>query len=631
MTSIIMSMTRPAFCAFSFAVLMTGLVGAQTPKRAAAQPPKAGKVDIMPSAQLKPGMKATAWTVFEGTVPEAVPIEIVGLWKNAWGPKQDIIIGKMGGKAQRTNVAGGMSGSPVYIDGKLIGAVALRLSVFSPDAICGITPIELMLEINDFDKTVPTDAKSPNKPVTRTAGIEMPNDLVRQVMAASSESSLPSSLMMEPIGTPLVFSGFNEATLKEFGPLLRQQGITPVFGGAGTASYDTKPIASWANALQPGQSVAGVLVNGDMAVTGLGTVTYNDGSRILAFGHPFFNMGPVDMPMSQGEILMVLSSAFQPNKMGNATDIVGALKQDRHSGIMGVLGAESPMIPVNVKIRTMGEKGTVAKEKTLRYNIFTHQKWTPFLSMMTLFNSISGINDFSDEMTYRLNGQVEFEGHQKLKLENMQSVIQDSQAPAPMVLTGYVGEKINRLFANQVQLPRMKSMDITVDMIPERRVLALESAWVSANEVSPGDEVTVKAYLRPFRGPRVERELKLKIPEGLPKGEHKITLSDGDSLNKLQNFFLTQNKFLDLNGALSLLNQERRNTQLVVSLMQTKPTVYYDDKTLPSLPQSVLNVMQAGRTANRMVSSYPETMVSQASIDFDQVVSGSHSVKITVR
>ena len=129
----------------------------------------------------------------------------------------------------------------------------------------------------------------------------------------------------------------------------------------------------------------------------------------------------------------------------------------------------------------------------------------------------------------------------------------------------------------------------------------------------------------------MERELKLKIPEGLPKGEHKITLSDGDSLNKLQNFFLTQNKFLDLNGALSLLNQERRNTQLVVSLMPTKPTVYYDDKTLPSLPQSVLNVMQAGRTANRMVSSYPETMVSQASIDFDQVVSGSHTVKITVR
>jgi len=592
-------------------------------------PPKSGKVDIMPSALLKPGMKAIAWTVFEGTQPEAVPIEIIGLWKNAWGPKQDIIIGKMGGKAQRTNVAGGMSGSPVYIDGKLVGAVALRMSVFSPDAICGITPIELMLEINDFDKTVPTDAKSPVKPVAR-ASVEMPNDLVRQVMAAA-DGALPQSLAMEPIGTPLVFAGFSEMTLREFGPLLRQQGINPVLGGAGSGGYNTKPIAGYANALQPGQSVAGVLVNGDMSVTGLGTVTYNDGKRVLAFGHPFFNMGPVDMPMSQGEILMVLASQFQPNKMGNATDIVGALKQDRHSGIMGVLGAEAPMIPVNMKIRTMGDKNTVVKEKILRYNIFTHQKWTPFLSMMTLFNSISGINDFSDELTYRLSGQVEFEGHQKLKLENTQTVVPDQPAPASMAITGYVGEKITKLFGNQVQMPQMKSIDITVDMIPERRLLALESAWISANEVSPGEEITVKAYLRPFRGPRVERELKLRIPEGLPKGEHKIILSDGDALNKLQNFFIAQNKFLNLNGALTLLNQERRNTQLFASLMQTKPTVYYDDKTLPSLPQSVLNVMQAGRTANRMVSSYPETMVSQSSIEFDQVITGSHTLKILVR
>ena len=114
------------------------------------EPPKAGKVEILKSSEFKPGMKATAWTVFEGSKPEAVPVEIVGLWKNAWGPKQDIILAKMGGKALRTGVAGGMSGSPVYVDGKLIGAVALRISVFSPDAICGITPIELMLEINDL-------------------------------------------------------------------------------------------------------------------------------------------------------------------------------------------------------------------------------------------------------------------------------------------------------------------------------------------------------------------------------------------------------------------------------------------------------------------------------------------------
>src|SRR5262249_51507122 len=139
--------------------------------------PKAGPVDIMPESEIKPGMKATAWTVFQGTEAEPVPIEIIGIYKNAWGPKQDIIVAKMGGKAIRTNVAGGMSGSPVYINGKLIGAVALRLSVFSPDAICGITPIELMLVINEFDKSRPDDAKVPDKLTVHKAALSVPSEL----------------------------------------------------------------------------------------------------------------------------------------------------------------------------------------------------------------------------------------------------------------------------------------------------------------------------------------------------------------------------------------------------------------------------------------------------------------------
>src|SRR5882724_5490810 len=168
-----------------------------------ATPPKAGPVQIMKSSELKPGMKATAWTVFAGTEPEPIPIEIIGLWRNAWGPKQDVIIGKMGGKAERTNVAGGMSGSPVYIDGKLIGAVALRLSVFSPDAICGITPIELMLEINELDKSRPSDARTPERAAPR-AQVSVPSELLAQAVAAGAAPDLVrQSPLMTPIETPL--------------------------------------------------------------------------------------------------------------------------------------------------------------------------------------------------------------------------------------------------------------------------------------------------------------------------------------------------------------------------------------------------------------------------------------------
>src|SRR3954470_21484023 len=185
--------------------------------------PKAGKVEIMPLKEIKPGMKATAWTVFQGTEPEPVPIEIIGRLKNIWGPNQDIIIAKMGGKAIRTNVAGGMSGSPVYVNGKLIGAVALRMSQFSPDAICGITPIELMLEINEFDKSRPDNALTPDK-AAKTREVSVPGNLFGQPVS--------SMQTMVPIESPLIFSGFNPTALQQFGPLFQQLGIAAVQGGA---------------------------------------------------------------------------------------------------------------------------------------------------------------------------------------------------------------------------------------------------------------------------------------------------------------------------------------------------------------------------------------------------------------
>src|SRR5690242_3739771 len=411
------------------------------------QPPKSGKVEIFRSSELRPGMKGVAWTVFEGTQPEPMPVEIIGLWKNAWGPKQDIILAKLGGKAQRTNVAGGMSGSPVYINGKLVGAVALRLSVFSPDSICGITPIELMLEINDFDKSRPEDARTPDKLVARNAEVAVPGELLGNLVSAGGSGSLPQQMpMMVPIESPLVFSGFTDDTLKQFGPIFQQLGISAAQGGAGTTSHSSKPVAGWDKSLNPGDTVAGVLVNGDMSVSGLGTVTYNDGKRVLAFGHPFFNLGPVDMPMSKGEVLMVLASQFQPNKFANATEIVGALHQDRHSGIMGLLGEETRMIPVTVAVRSIGENNAVRNQKDFHFNVFEQQKWTPYLMMLTLFNSVSGLNEFMDEATYRLNGKVDLDSG-SLSLNTMQAS-GEMPMPAPMLLAGWWGDKFNRLYLN---------------------------------------------------------------------------------------------------------------------------------------------------------------------------------------
>ena len=605
------------FVVLSTAVfLLTGFAFAQdsTPV-----PPRAGTPEIMKASDVKPGMKGTAWTVFEGTEPEAVPIEIIGSMKNAWGPKQDIILAKMGGRALRTNVAGGMSGSPVYIDGKLIGAIALRLSVFSPDAICGITPIELMLEISDFDNSRPADARTPDK-AAKAASIELPGGL---------SAAVSSGMTLTPIETPLVLSGFHASTLEAFGPMFRQAGVAPAQGGAAAALLTSKPAAGWEKSLQPGEAVSGVLVSGDMSMTVMGTVTYNDGKRVLAFGHPFLNLGPVAMPMARSEVLMTLASSFQPNKIGNAVEIVGAMRQDRHSGVMGVLGEQAAMIPCRLKVRTFGEDDSIRKEKDLQFQVFVQQKWTPFLMMVTLFNAISGLNDFAEESTYRISGQVEMEGDQKISLANMFAPA-ETPIPVPIVMAGWWGDKFNKLFHNTVQTPKLKSVNMTLDLLPQRRMATIQNAWVESGDVEPGSEVAVKVFLRPYRGGRIERDVRIQIPAGFPKGDHRILLSDAETLNRMQSAAGMASRFMDLPETVSLINQERTNNRLYVSLVQARPTVYHEDKTMPSLPGSVANVMQNGRTGNRAFLTAPETAIEQQAIPFDMQINGSYSLRIKV-
>ena len=598
------------FAAMIVAVACSSILSGQEP---APVRPKAGKVQIFKEADLKPGMKGYAWTVLSGSTPEPIPVEILGIYKNQWGPKQDVILAKMGGKAQRINVAAGMSGSPVYIDGKLVGAVALRFSTFSPDAICGITPIELMLEVNEFDDSRPSDARTPDKATSREVASAMPGDLA-----------------FAPIDTPLNFAGFGDSVLREFAPAFQQMGVAVAGGGAASTLSSAKPAPGWQQSLQPGDAVSGILVTGDMSVSAMCTVTYNDEKHVLFCGHSFFNLGPIDMPMAKADVITTLASQYQPTKFGNATEIVGALRQDRHSGVMGELGATAGMVPVTLHVRSFGDSNTVRKERELKFSVFVQQKWTPYLMMLTLYNSISSLNEFADETTYRLSGKVALDGEPGLSLSTMLAS-SESPAPAPNQLAGWWGDKFNRLFLNPVQTPKLKSVDATVDIIPERRVATIENAWLPASEFDAGSEVPVKIFLRPYRGERITRDFLLKLPAGLAKGEHRILFSDADTLNRMQSAAINSDRFMTIPQTVSVLNQERSNNKLYISLIEPRPTVFYEDKTLPSLPASIMNVMQTGRTSSRHLQSSAESAVEQGSIPFDFLVDGSYSLRITVK
>ena len=579
--------------------------------------PSAGPVEILKTADVRPGMKGVAWTVFQGSHPEPVPVEVIGLWKNAWGPRQDVILAKLGGKAAQTNVAGGMSGSPVYIDGKLAGAIALRISVFSPDAICGITPIEQMLEISAIDASRPVNPRTPQTAIARSE-------------LAPPASLLGGGVRLAPIETPLALAGFHESTLRDFQPLFEQMGVSAVHGGAAGAVYDTRPAPGWEKALQPGEAIAGVLVSGDMTVTGLGTVTYNDGKRVLGFGHSFFNLGPVDMPMAKGEVLMVLSSQFQPNKFANMTEIVGALRQDRHSGIMGELGARAETIPVSLRVRTQPLPGGPVENKDYRFNVFIHPRWTPFLMMLTTYNTLQDLNSSAaDEATYRLEGVIECDRLPPLKL-SMMIASGAGPAPAPMQLAAWWADKFNRLFQNQQEEPRVRRVEAVLEMRPQKLETVIESAWLDRSEALPGEEIVAKVALRPWRGGRVTQEFRFRVPSSLPRGEHRILVSNAELINRPQAMAGMANRQMGLAQTASLLAQERANDRLYFSLLTSKPTVYVDDQAMRDVPPSVLAAMQNSRSQARALAT-PESILPLGDLPLDSLVAGSAVLRLKVQ
>ena len=327
--------------------------------------PVAGPVEIFPLDQLRPGMMGTAFTAFEGNIAEPFPVEIIGLMKNLWGPGQDIIMAKVGGRAAKTGVAGGMSGTPVYIDGKLLGAISLRFGQFLNDPMAGITPIGLMLEINEKDGTRPGVMQA-------TASSKLPLSPEMRAMLDPTRVGTGDAYLT-PIETPVTFAGFNEGVMQQFAQTFRELGLNPVAGGASSSLATTeipKDPAKLAAALPPGAPVSMVLLDGDLSIASGCTVTYNDLKHVLICGHPFLDFGKVEMPMATADVVTTLGSNFMPTKMMNAERAVGSFVQDRHSGMLGILGEKAHMIPVEATVHSG------SKSKTYHYQMFQNSKFT---------------------------------------------------------------------------------------------------------------------------------------------------------------------------------------------------------------------------------------------------------------
>ena len=571
------------------------------------------KPQIMPEDQVKTGMRGVAYTVFEGTKPEMMDVEILGVLRDMAGPQADVILARLhGSKVEYTGIVAGMSGSPVYIDGKLIGAIAYRIGEFSKEPICGITPAQSMLEIDAMDKTPLTDVSHgvevPKQEVSRTSGPGLPSD-------AGAQSGYAN--LLKPIDTPLVFTGFSPETMRLFAKDFSSAGVVPVMG-AGSVSNDKQP-----EPLEPGSAVSAILVRGDMNIAGTCTVTYIDDSHLLACGHPFLQAGGVDMPMTKATVLATLPSPENSFKIVNTTETVGAFVQDRRAGIMGRFDREPHMIPVTLTFRG------VSHSKQFHYEVLNNAKITPAAMMATVFNAIQGMNEYGEDTTYRLDGDIDVLGYPKLSVKNMYAPL-DGSTPTAYGIALSIGESFSRIFENPYETPKIEGVELNFDLVPDRRTARLETARTDVTQARPGDEITIEALLKPYRGESILRNIPVKIPTSTPRGTLRILISDGDTLDKMHRVSGPTTHHLDLGSTIALLNKEHSNSDVYVSLLENNPQAMVEDKVMPTLPLSVMNVMDGLRGTQDMIV-VGESALDEAAMPVDYVVTGSQIITLNIK
>ena len=571
------------------------------------------KPNIMPEDDVKAGMHGVAYTVFEGTQPEAMDVEILGVLRDMAGPKADVILARLHGKhVEYTGVVAGMSGSPVYIDGKLVGAIAYRIGEFSKEPICGITPAAQMLEINGLEKSVSSDVSqrgAPDKqPVSQTSGPGLP---------PSATEQSPYANLLKPIDTPLVFTGFTPETLRLFAKDFVSAGVMPVMG-AGSVSNDRQP-----EPLVPGSAVSAILVRGDMNIAGTCTVTYLDDSHLLACGHPLMQSGNVDMPMTKATVLATLPSPQNAFKIVNSTEPVGAFVQDRRAGIMGRFDRQPHMIPVTLTF------SGVSHPKQFHYEVLNNAKLTPAAMMATVFNAIQGINEYGEDTTYRLQGGISVLGYPQLNVRNMYAPA-DGSTPTAYEIALAIGEHFSRIFENPYETPKIEGVELNFNLVPDRRSARLETVRTDVTEARPGDEITIETLLKPYRGERIVRNIPVKIPTSTPRGTLRILVSDGDTLDKMHRVTGPMSRHLDLGSTIALLNKEHANSDVYVSLLENNPQAMVEDKVMPTLPLSVMNVMDVMLGTQDMIV-VGESAVDEAATPVDYVVTGSQVITLNIK
>jgi hypothetical protein len=634
---------------------------------------------VFPLADVRRGLHGVAYTVFEGVTPEPMEVEILGVLTDAIGPGQDMILARLkGAKPEYTGVVAGMSGSPVYVDGRLLGAISYRIGQFSKEPICGITPIEQMFEVRDGQAAGGVRLAEGGGPKATTGILSGAQNDASLPVAGGGSVAVAGGGEVQPIETALVFGGFSRDAVARFGDKFRELGMTPVAGLGGAAAAGTKQ----PEPLVPGSAVSAILVRGDLSISGTCTVTYVDPTRLLACGHPITQYGPVSMPMTKAEVVATLASPLDAFKIINTTETVGSFTEDRASAIMGEFGVTAKMIPVSVDVVGLspthltpsskdrspgtpdrdeaamngapksgagvkavaeqvkgpelpmpeGERASALKSG-MHFEVLNNRALTPSAMLVSVYQSLSGTNESADQMSYRMDGELTLKGMQPVRLRGMMSPTEQNSGAIGAAL--YVNEKFSQLYNNAVEQPEVTGLRLKMEEIPERRTAVLEGARVGRTEVHAGDTLQVEATLHPYQAEARVVRVAVKLPDDLQPGPLRVVVSDGATVDRLLSppgggLFGTARATATLADVVAQMNRAHENDRIYVTLLDHEAQAALDGGALPGVPLSMANVLEPLKAAQK-IQLTGESVVEAGSMETDYAVSGSQVLTLNVR
>ncbi len=554
-----------------------------------------------PVDELRAGMVGVGKTVFEGDRLDEFTVHILGVLRNVIGPRRNLILARLeGGPLAHTGVIAGMSGSPVYIDGRMVGAVSYSLGQFSKEPIAGITPIDEMTEAATFAAprrpAARVELQMPLTPESLRASLrqafswarpfaDSPSDI--QVFGGGAGLTAGLGTLLRPIATPLTLGGFDPGVIDPVASAFSAQGFVPVMAGSAVAALaQGNGRSAAAQPLRPGDPVGVALMSGDLEIGATGTVTEVEGNRVYAFGHPFYGLGPTQFPMTRAYVHTLLPSLANSMKIASTGEVIGTVQQDRATTIAGTLGAGPALIPMRISLTS--ERGT---KKTFNMALVNDQLFTPLLAYLSIVNTLTSYERQNGAASYIVRGTASVKKYGDVAFEDLFSGDQPSIGAA-----AYVVAPINLLLRNAFEDVELERLDLEIDASEQPRSATLERVWIDGTRVKPGATVDLKMLLRTYRGEEITRTVPVQIPPNA-RGAVSVMVSDGTRLSQWEARELQVQPLQtrDLNQMLRVLNKARKNNRLYVRLLGREQGAVVKGESLSSLPPSVMAILESDR------------------------------------